>query len=460
MIAERLAARAAALEAERVPFVQATVVRARRPASVRPGATALVLADGTIEGFVGGHCAEESVRMQALSALETGEALLLRIEPGTGEVDAIDGAITVHNPCISGGALEIFLEPRVPAPRLHVVGDTPIAMALCTLARTVGYDVAPHTGGDLGLARDDAAVIVASHGRDEERALETALTGGVPYVGLVASPKRGAAVTAEPRRDRGRPAAAPHPRGTEHRRALARGDRPVDPCRDRRHAAAGHGSRRRHDACGSHSARPTRATAAMSEPFVAGLVLAAGGSRRLGRPKQLLPYNGSTLLDHTVATARACEFDQLLVAVGGEADKVRSRVDLTGSDVVVNPGFGTGCSSSIAVAMEALDPATTVLVLMLGDQPGVVPATVRVLLAARGDAPIAVCRYEDGRGHPFAFGREVFDDLCGLHGDKAVWRMLDERANDVAEVPVAGRVPLDVDTWADYEAVVAAAGQA
>ena len=149
----------------------------------------------------------------------------------------------------------------------------------------------------------------------------------------------------------------------------------------------------------------------MSEPFVAGLVLAAGGSRRLGRPKQLLPFNGSTLLDHTVATARACEFDQLLVAVGGESEKVRSRVDLAGADVVVNPGFGAGCSSSIAVAMEALDPAATVLVLMLGDQPGVVPATVRVLLAARGDAPIAVCRYDDGRGHPFAFGREVFGDL-------------------------------------------------
>jgi molybdenum cofactor cytidylyltransferase len=198
----------------------------------------------------------------------------------------------------------------------------------------------------------------------------------------------------------------------------------------------------------------------MSEPFVAGLVLAAGGSRRLGRPKQLLPFNGATLLDHTVATARACEFDQLLVAVGGESDKVRSRVDLTGSDVVVNPGFGAGCSSSIAVAMEALDPATTVLVLLLGDQPGVVPATVRVLLAARGDAPLAVCRYDDGRGHPFAFGREVFDDLRALHGDKAVWRMLDERPDDIAEIPMAGRVPLDVDTWADYEAVVAAAGEA
>ena len=196
----------------------------------------------------------------------------------------------------------------------------------------------------------------------------------------------------------------------------------------------------------------------MSEPFVAGLVLAAGGSRRLGRPKQLLPFGEATLLDHTVATARACGFDQLLVAVGGDAEAVRARVNLEGADVVVNPGFGAGCSSSIAVAVDALDPAATVLVLMLGDQPGVVPETVRALLAGRGDAPLAVCRYDDGRGHPFAFDRAVFDDLRGLHGDKAVWRMLEQRPEDVAEVPVAGPVPLDVDTWEDYEAVVAAVG--
>ena len=193
----------------------------------------------------------------------------------------------------------------------------------------------------------------------------------------------------------------------------------------------------------------------MTEPFVAGLVLAAGGSRRLGRPKQLLPYGGATLLDHTVATARACEFDQLLVALGGDTGKVRERVNLSGTQVVVNRDFGAGCSSSIAVAMRALDPAVTTLVLMLGDQPGVTPATVRVLLAARGDAPIAVCLYDDGRGHPFAFDHTTFDDLANLHGDKAVWRMLDEREDDVEDVPVAGRVPLDVDTWADYEAVVA-----
>jgi xanthine dehydrogenase accessory factor len=189
MIAERLANRAAALEEERAPYVLATVVRAARPASVQVGATALVLTDGTIEGFVGGHCAEPSVRLHALRVLETGEPLLLRIEPGDGDGAAIDGAVTVHNPCISGGALEIFLEPHVPTARLRVIGDTPIAIALAELGRGLGYDMA---SGEP--EPEDAALIVASHGRDEEDALATALDVGVPYVGLVASRKRGAAV--------------------------------------------------------------------------------------------------------------------------------------------------------------------------------------------------------------------------------------------------------------------------
>jgi xanthine dehydrogenase accessory factor len=197
MIGEGLASRVAALEDERVAFVRATVVRAGRPASVRAGATALVLGDGTIEGFVGGHCAEPSVRLHALHALETGEALLLRIEPGAGDRDAIEGAVTEHNPCLSGGALEIFLEPHLPAARLHVVGDTPIALALQHLGRALGYDVVAHADGAIEPTHQDAAVVVASHGRDEERALITALELGVPYVGLVASRKRGSAVVAD-----------------------------------------------------------------------------------------------------------------------------------------------------------------------------------------------------------------------------------------------------------------------
>jgi molybdenum cofactor cytidylyltransferase len=195
-----------------------------------------------------------------------------------------------------------------------------------------------------------------------------------------------------------------------------------------------------------------------ADPFVSGLVLAAGGSSRLGRPKQLLPYGGATLLDAVVATARACRFDQLLVALGGAADEVRGTVDLTGAEIVLNPGFGQGCSSSIAAAMGSLDPRCEVLVLLLGDQPGVTPTAVARLLAGRGDAPLSVCRYADGRGHPFAFARPVFADLATLHGDKAVWKLLDRRPGDVSEVDVPGPVPRDVDTWADYEAVLAAAG--
>ena len=197
---------------------------------------------------------------------------------------------------------------------------------------------------------------------------------------------------------------------------------------------------------------------APADRFVAGLVLAAGGSSRLGRPKQLLPYGARTLLDHVLDTACGCRFDQLVVALGGAVAEVRFAVDLSGADVVENREYGDGCSSSIAAAMGALDPRCDVLVLLLGDQPGVTCETVRALLAGRGDAALAVCRYDDGRGHPFAFGREVFGELDVLQGDKAVWKLLDRAGAGVVEVAISGVVPRDVDTWADYEAVLAAAG--
>jgi len=195
-----------------------------------------------------------------------------------------------------------------------------------------------------------------------------------------------------------------------------------------------------------------------AERFVAGLVLGAGSSTRLGRAKQLLPYGEGTLIGHVLEVARACRFDQLVVALGGAAEAVRANVDLAGAEVVVNDAHGGGCSSSIGAGLAALHPRADVLVLLLADQPGVSAGTVAALLAGRGDAPLAVCRYDDGRGHPIAFARPVFDELRDLHGDKGVWRLLDRRVADVAEVPIAGRIPLDVDTSADYTAVLAAAG--
>jgi molybdenum cofactor cytidylyltransferase len=192
-----------------------------------------------------------------------------------------------------------------------------------------------------------------------------------------------------------------------------------------------------------------------TDPFVTGLVLAAGGSRRLGEPKQLLPYGSGTLLDHSLETARASGFDQLIVAIGGSSGEVRSRVDLSEAQVVENPDFGEGCSSSIAAGLSALDLRAELLVLMLGDQPGVTPATVRALIAGCGEGTVlAACLYDDGRGHPLAFGRGAFDELRELHGDKAVWKLLERRSDEVVEIRVSGPIPRDVDTRADYEAVL------
>ena len=184
------------LRARREPFVHATVVRAVRPTSAHAGDTALVRASGEIEGFVGGTCVEASVRLYSLQVLASRQPLLLKVVAGFPSSTVEDGAVEVSNPCVSGGAIEIFLEPRIPLPRLIVVGSTPDAEALATLAPLVGFDLVQADGASATPQAGDAAVVVASHGRDEEPALLAALAAGVPYVALVASPRRGAAVLA------------------------------------------------------------------------------------------------------------------------------------------------------------------------------------------------------------------------------------------------------------------------
>jgi xanthine dehydrogenase accessory factor len=210
MMSDAVSRRAQGLAAEGTVFVTATVVRAQRPTSVKAGDVALVLGDGTIEGFIGGVCAQQSVRVYALKAIETEEALLLRIvpdgpvgeDPHTGrEVSIEEGAVTARNTCLSGGAIEIFLEPVLPAPRVLVVGDTPIAAAVMSLGAALGLDLVLVDGGAPEPSPGDLALVVAAHGRDELHTLRRGLEAGVPYIGLVASPKRGAGVLAELRAD-------------------------------------------------------------------------------------------------------------------------------------------------------------------------------------------------------------------------------------------------------------------
>jgi xanthine dehydrogenase accessory factor len=170
----------------------ATVVRAQRPTSAKAGDSALVLADGTLDGFVGGTCAESTVRSVGLQLLESGASTLLRITPDTGAQEAHEGLLVVNNPCLSGGTLEIFMEPMLPARLIQVYGDAPVARALLRVGEAIGYDMST---GD-GVAPDTAAVLVASHGHGEEAVLEAAVRARVPYIGLIASRRRGDAVLA------------------------------------------------------------------------------------------------------------------------------------------------------------------------------------------------------------------------------------------------------------------------
>lgn len=212
MIPEALVELAADLTSRREPFVTATVVRVQHPTSVNPGATAVVRADGTIAGFVGGVCAENSVRIYSLQAIENNEAVLLRIipDPDQPDPDAVpidageeitreEGAVTVRNPCLSGGAIEVFLEPTLPAPRVVVAGDSPIVGALAKIGPEVGLQVVTSVTGQGAILPvvGDLGLVVAAHGRGELEILRAGIEADLPYVGLVASPKRGVAVLDE-----------------------------------------------------------------------------------------------------------------------------------------------------------------------------------------------------------------------------------------------------------------------
>jgi xanthine dehydrogenase accessory factor len=201
--------RAAELEGAGRPFVVATVVAVARPTSARPGASGIVHPDGTIEGWVGGSCAQPVVVREALHAMADGQPRLLRLsKDGPAEGRRADGVVELVMTCHSGGTLEIYVEPHLPAPLLWVAGTTPIAGALATLGSAAGWNVTvfdpfaaaedfPAADGvsqETALGRVDPEaspyVVVATQGQWDEEALAAALRRNASYVGLVASPTR------------------------------------------------------------------------------------------------------------------------------------------------------------------------------------------------------------------------------------------------------------------------------
>ena len=194
MIKAELLARVSELRESRQAFVLATVVRVAKPASAHAGDSAILLSDGTMEGFVGGMCSESTVRTHGLRQLAAGRSVLLHIMPEGRDSMAQEDELTVGNPCLSGGALDIFLEVMRPPALVHLYGDTPVARALQAVGAAAGLDVRATTDAAVPVPPDATAVVVASQGGDEHRVITAALDAGTPYIGLLASRRRGSAL--------------------------------------------------------------------------------------------------------------------------------------------------------------------------------------------------------------------------------------------------------------------------
>ena len=196
-----------------IPFATAIVVRAEKPSSGKPGDKAIITPTGVMHGWIGGSCAQPTVIEESLKALAEREPRLIRLstDPDRHETTR-EGLIDLPMTCFSGGTLEIYIEPQFPLPRLVVIGNLPVAQALVQLGKAMSYNVIavdPDNEG-AGMTQSDEVltdletiidkvtpltyVVVASHGHYDELALEYALRSRAPYVSLVASKTRAAAV--------------------------------------------------------------------------------------------------------------------------------------------------------------------------------------------------------------------------------------------------------------------------
>lgn len=186
-----------------------------------------------------------------------------------------------------------------------------------------------------------------------------------------------------------------------------------------------------------------------------GIVLGAGASRRLGRPKQTLPFGDTTLLGHVLRDVEGSSLERVVLVVGGAADDALAQIEPRRAEVVRNDSYGSGCASSLLAGLDAAGDVAAVM-LLLGDMPGVEPPLIDELAGAWAERRpwAAVTSYRGELGHPFVFSAAAFGDLRSLHGDKAVWKLIESHPERVERVDVDLELPRDVDTWEDYEAAL------
>ena len=196
-----------------------------------------------------------------------------------------------------------------------------------------------------------------------------------------------------------------------------------------------------------------------SKTTVSGVILAAGGSSRLGRPKQLLAFKGRPLLDHVVQNALSSNLGEIIVVLGAERGRVRVLMDLSKVHVVENEQFAKGQSTSVVVALDNVDRGAAGVLVLLGDQPGVSADVINALVAAFDGDPqsIVMPSWRGTPANPVLFGRAYFPELRQLTGDEGARDLVKQAGDRVCLVPIDQPVPQDVDTEDDYQRLIESA---
>jgi molybdenum cofactor cytidylyltransferase len=193
----------------------------------------------------------------------------------------------------------------------------------------------------------------------------------------------------------------------------------------------------------------------MRSENIVGIILAAGESKRFGSAKQHLPFGDTTLLGQAVRNANNSKLEQVVVVMGRMADEVRKSVDFGRSIAIDNTAYGTGCASSLLAGLDRANDCAAIM-LLLGDQPGVKTEFIDQMISdwRKDKAWASVTSYQGKLGHPMVFAREAFAELRKLHGDKAVWKLIEAYPERILQVNIDVELPLDVDTPSDYNQVL------
>lgn len=460
------------LKQKGVPFAIATVVRAESPTSAKAGDKAIVTAEGVVEGWVGGSCAEPTVLEEAKAALEDGECRLIHISPSEELPSDRSGLRFFPMHCYSGGTLEIYIEPHPVAPRLLIFGNSPVAAALASLGDVMKYRVAivdlthrPPMAGEHRVIRDLAELpsigagptyaVVATHGTFDEEALTHAVKMKPEYLGLVASRRRAAEVKKTLSSlgvDQGAIDALHAPAGADihalsaEEIALSIMAQIVDVRRSAAHASIPAEAK----AMCCSNAHEAEADATKIEA----ILLAAGESTRMGQNKLLMPIEGTPLVRRSLENLLAAGFAKVVVVLGFEAERVRAALEGLDVQFVVNDRFHDGQPTSVRAGLTAISAEAEGVMICLADQPDLTAddlLEIRGAFVSRPSGSVLVPMFKGQRGNPIVLDRHGLETILARGGNFACRQFTTHHADLVVLHEMkSDHVVRDLDLPEDY----------